>query len=119
MWGLAVHPDDELFATAGHDKNIALWRKNKLLWTTQVLNTDLRIIFQIKLYQIFQVGYECISLCFHPFGIALAAGSTEGHLIILNAESGAVGATVRVCGSPLNCVGYNPGELSNLLAKII
>ncbi|KAI4460973.1 wd-40 repeat protein [Holotrichia oblita] len=90
LWGLAVHPDDELFATAGHDKNIALWRKNKLLWTTQV-------------------GYECISLCFHPFGIALAAGSTEGHLIILNAESGAVGATVRVCGSPLNCVGYNPG----------
>ncbi|KAK9717160.1 HELP motif [Popillia japonica] len=93
LWGLAVHPDDELFATAGHDKNIALWRKNKLLWTTQV-------------------GYECISLCFHPFGIALAAGSTEGHLIILNAESGAVGATVRVCGSPLNCVGYNPaGDL--------
>ncbi|GJQ75573.1 hypothetical protein Trydic_g17654 [Trypoxylus dichotomus] len=90
LWGLAVHPDDELFATAGHDKNIALWRKNKLLWTTQV-------------------GYECISLCFHPFGIVLAAGSTEGHLIILNAESGVVAATVRVCGSPLNCVGYNPG----------
>lgn len=36
LWGLAVHPDDELFATAGHDKNIALWRKQKLLWTTQV-----------------------------------------------------------------------------------
>lgn len=89
LWGLAVHPDDELFATAGHDKNIALWRKNKLIWTTQV-------------------GYECISLSFHPFGIALAAGSTEGHLIVLNAETGVAMATVRVCGSPLNCVGYNP-----------
>ncbi|XP_065155332.1 echinoderm microtubule-associated protein-like CG42247 isoform X3 [Atheta coriaria] len=89
LWGLAVHPDDELFATAGHDKNIALWRKNKLIWTTQV-------------------AYECISLAFHPFGVALAAGSTEGHLIILNAETGAAMATLRVCGSPLNCVGYNP-----------
>lgn len=36
LWGLAVHPDDEVFATAGHDKNIALWRRHKLLWTTQV-----------------------------------------------------------------------------------
>lgn len=36
LWGLAVHPDDEMFATAGHDKNIALWRKNKLIWSTQV-----------------------------------------------------------------------------------
>lgn len=37
LWGLAVHPDDELFATAGHDKNIALWRKHKLIWACQVL----------------------------------------------------------------------------------
>ena len=36
LWGLAVHPDDEVFATAGHDKNIALWRKNKFIWTLQV-----------------------------------------------------------------------------------
>ncbi|XP_044731561.1 echinoderm microtubule-associated protein-like CG42247 isoform X2 [Chrysoperla carnea] len=89
LWGLAVHPDDELFATAGHDKNIALWRKQKLLWTTQV-------------------PYECVSLCFHPFGMALATGSTEGHLVVLNSETGAVVTTLRVCGSPLSCLGYNP-----------
>lgn len=94
MWGLAVHPDDELFATAGHDKVIALWRKHKPIWTTQV-------------------SFECISLAFHPFGVALAAGSTEGHLVILNAESGVVAATIRVCGSPLSCVGYNPCKTSN------
>ncbi|XP_072377492.1 echinoderm microtubule-associated protein-like CG42247 isoform X2 [Diabrotica undecimpunctata] len=93
LWGLAVHPDDEVFATAGHDKNIALWRKNKLIWVTQV-------------------SFECISLCFHPFGVALAVGSTEGHLLIINSESGIVVNTIRVCGSPLNCVGYNPtGDL--------
>nr|XP_023030237.1 echinoderm microtubule-associated protein-like CG42247 [Leptinotarsa decemlineata] len=93
LWGLAVHPDDEIFATAGHDKNIALWRKNKLIWVTQV-------------------SFECISLSFHPFGVALAVGSTEGHLIIINSETGVVVNTIRVCGSPLNCVGFNPsGEL--------
>lgn len=54
--------------------------------------------------------YECVSLCFHPFGVALAVGSTEGYLVILNAETGAIVTTVRVCGSPLNCVGYNPGS---------
>ncbi|XP_054286696.1 echinoderm microtubule-associated protein-like CG42247 isoform X2 [Macrosteles quadrilineatus] len=89
LWGVAVHPDDELFATAGHDKNIALWRKHKPVWTSQV-------------------AFECVSLSFHPFGVALAAGSTEGHLVVLNAETGAVVATVRVCGSPLSCLGYNP-----------
>ncbi|EEB10507.1 WD-repeat protein, putative [Pediculus humanus corporis] len=89
LWGLAVHPDDELFATAGHDKNIALWRRNKLIWTIQV-------------------QYECVSLSFHPFGSALATGSTEGHLIILNAENGTLITTVRVCGSPLTCVSYSP-----------
>ncbi|KAL1502858.1 hypothetical protein ABEB36_007938 [Hypothenemus hampei] len=89
LWGLAVHPDDEVFATAGHDKNIALWRKTKLVWTTQV-------------------SFECISLAFHPFGVALVAGSTEGHLLVFNSESGQLLNTLRVCGSPLNCIGFNP-----------
>ncbi|BES89722.1 HELP motif [Nesidiocoris tenuis] len=90
LWGLAVHPDDELFATAGHDKIIALWKKHKLIWTNQTT-------------------YECVSLSFHPFGVALAAGSSEGHLVVLNAENGNIITTVRVCGSPLNCLGYSPG----------
>ncbi|XP_077276586.1 doublecortin-domain-containing echinoderm-microtubule-associated protein isoform X2 [Temnothorax americanus] len=93
LWGLAVHPDDEVFATAGHDKNIALWRRHKLLWTTQV-------------------GFECICIAFHPFGVALAAGSSEGHLLVLAADTGAAVATLRVCGSPLSCIGYNStGEI--------
>ena len=60
---------------------------------------------------LFQGLYECVSLCFHPFGVVLAAGSTEGHLVVLNAENGAPVVTIRVCGSPLNCLGYNPGNL--------
>ncbi|KAI9587257.1 hypothetical protein GQX74_003104 [Glossina fuscipes] len=92
LWGLAAHPEDELFATAGHDKHIALWRKSKLIWTIQT-------------------GYECVSLAFHPFGTALAAGSTEGHLLVINCENGAVMLTLRVCGSPINCVAYNQGTI--------
>jgi microtubule-associated protein-like 1/2 len=53
------------------------------------------------------VGYECISLSFHPFGSALAAGSSEGHLIVVNGETGSTMLTLRVCGSPLNCLEFN------------
>lgn len=48
LWGLAVHPDDELFATAGHDKNIALWRKHKLIWQTQVSYLTVIIILCLE-----------------------------------------------------------------------
>ncbi|GBP26157.1 Echinoderm microtubule-associated protein-like CG42247 [Eumeta japonica] len=88
LMGLAVHPDDEMFATAGHDKNVALWRGHKMVFATQV-------------------GYECVSLAWHPGGGALAVGSTEGHLVILNADAGTHVATLRVCGSPLTCLHYN------------
>lgn len=57
-----------------------------------------------------QSPHECVSLSFHPFGAALAAGSTDGHLIVLNAEAGNTVATVRVCGSALSCLSYNPGS---------
>jgi len=40
--------------------------------------------------------------------VALAAGSSEGHLLVLAADTGAAVATLRVCGSPLSCIGYNP-----------
>lgn len=52
LWGLAVHPDDEVFATAGHDKNIALWRKNKFIWTLQVHSFE----FSLDLLQLYFLG---------------------------------------------------------------
>lgn len=86
-----MHPEDELFATAGMDKTVILWRKHKLIWTMAV-------------------DFECISLAFHPFGSALAVGTTAGHLLVLSAESGELMATVRVCAAPLNCVAFNQGS---------
>jgi len=74
--------------------------------------TITNILFNVQCINVlFQGLYECVSLCFHPFGVVLAAGSTEGHLVVLNAENGAPVVTIRVCGSPLNCLGYNPGNL--------
>lgn len=61
----------------------------------------------------FQVGFECICIAFHPFGVALAAGSSEGHLLVLAADTGAAVATLRVCGSPLSCIGYNPSKFNS------
>lgn len=61
-----------------------------------------------------QITYECVSLTFHPFGTALVAGSVEGYLIILNAENGSVVSSVRVCGSALTCMGFNPGNINNV-----
>lgn len=113
LWGLAAHPEDEVFATAGHDKHIALWRKQKLLWSTQVGYECV----SVRVYRCsfgsdrfyFVVVFFQVSLAFHPFGSALAAGSTEGHLLVLNAENGATMLTLRVCGSPLNCIAFNQG----------
>lgn len=60
-----------------------------------------------------------MSLAWHSGGGALAAGSTEGHLVVLNADAGAHVATLRVCGSPLNCLQYNSGKNHfSLLTKI-
>lgn len=61
------------------------------------------------IYIYVQITYECVSLTFHPFGTALVAGSVEGYLVILNAENGSVVSSVRVCGSALTCMGFNPG----------
>lgn len=61
-----------------------------------------------------QLGYECISLAFHPFGSALAAGSSDGHLVVVNAETGSTMLTLRVCGSALNCLEYN--QIGDMIA---
>lgn len=86
----AVHPEDELFATAGMDKAIILWRKQKLIWNVAV-------------------DFECISLIFHPYGSALCVGTTAGNLLVLSVESGEVLSTVRVCAAALNCMAFNQG----------
>ncbi|CAL4086301.1 unnamed protein product, partial [Meganyctiphanes norvegica] len=90
LWGLAVNQLDGTVATAGYDKHIIKWRDNQLDWRIQAQS-------------------ECVSVAVHPQGTVIAAGTIDGHLIVLNANTGLHVATVRVCGSPLSCISYNPG----------
>ena len=95
VWGhsqrldaIAVHPDDFAFVSAGHDKFVVKWRKQKVLWKVSVQT-------------------ECVCVAYHPSGIAIAAGTLDGHAVILNAENGSHITTLRVCGAPINALAYN------------
>ena len=97
VWGhsqrldaIAVHPDDFAFVSAGHDKFVVKWRKQKVLWKVSVQT-------------------ECVCVSYHPSGVAVAAGTLDGHAVILNAETGAHITTLRVCGAPINAIAYNRG----------
>ncbi|XP_071537716.1 LOW QUALITY PROTEIN: echinoderm microtubule-associated protein-like CG42247 [Panulirus ornatus] len=90
LWGLAVNHMDGSVATAGYDKHIIKWRDNQLEWRIQAQS-------------------ECVSVAVHPQGSRIAAGTIDGHLVVLNGHTGHHVTTLRVCGSPLSCLAYNPG----------
>ncbi|KAG7176429.1 Echinoderm microtubule-associated protein-like 2, partial [Homarus americanus] len=51
---------------------------------------------------------ECVSVAVHPQGSRIAAGTIDGHLVVVNGHTGQHVTTLRVCGSPLSCLAYNP-----------
>ena len=53
------------------------------------------------------VQTECVCVAYHPSGVAIAAGTLDGHAVILNAENGSHITTLRVCGAPINALAYN------------
>ena len=70
VWGhshkleaIAPHPDDLAFISAGYDKIVAKWRKQKILWK---VNTQA----------------ELISAAYHPTANVVAAGSIDGHFVV-------------------------------------
>ena len=76
------------FITAGFDKIVAKWRKQKILWK---VNTQ----------------SELISAAYHPTASVVVAGSIDGHFVALNAETGVHVCTVRVGSAPLNAMKFN------------
>jgi len=95
VWGhshkleaIAPHPDDLAFISAGYDKIVAKWRKQKILWK---VNTQA----------------ELISAAYHPTANVVAAGSIDGHFVVLNGETGVHVCTVRVGAMPLNHLKFN------------
>ena len=93
LLALATHPTDVSFVTAGTDRHVVKWRRTKLIWRLGVV-----------------VG-ECLAVGYHPQGGVLAVGTADGHLVIVNEESGAHVTTIRVCGSAVNAVKYNLGRM--------
>ncbi|XP_069955573.1 echinoderm microtubule-associated protein-like CG42247, partial [Cherax quadricarinatus] len=90
LWGLAVNHTDGSLTTAGYDKNIIKWKKNHLVWRIQAQS-------------------ECVSVAVHPQGARVAVGTVDGHLVVINSDSGQHLTTIRICASPLSCLAYNPG----------
>ena len=99
VWGhcgkleaIAPHPDDLAFISAGYDKVVAKWRKQKILWKVSTQS-------------------ELISAAYHPSANTVIAGSLDGFAVVLNAETGHHITTVRICAAPLNALKFNrPGS---------
>ena len=95
VWGhtgkleaIAPHPDDLAFISAGYDKVVAKWRKQKILWKVSTQS-------------------ELISAAYHPSSNTVVAGTLDGFAVVLNAESGVHVSTVRICSAPLNELKFN------------
>nr|CAD7260679.1 unnamed protein product [Timema shepardi] len=92
LWGLAVHPDDELFATAGHDKNIALWNRQKLIWSTQVTIYTVTLFFlswQVKLISI-NTSVAAWSNALLMMGGSRFKSQLAGDMIAIGSQNGSV-----------------------------
>ena len=90
MKALAVHPDDLAFVTAGiTDRTVAKWRKQKVAWKVRL-----------------QGG--CSSVTYHPSGNVVAVGTDDGHLIVLEGESGTHVTTIKIAGAAINAVAFSP-----------
>ncbi|XP_046338524.1 echinoderm microtubule-associated protein-like 6 isoform X1 [Haliotis rufescens] len=71
VWGLAVHPSQEVYATASDDKTLRLWE----------LGAENKMINYKELKQ----PARCVT--FSPDGKAIAIGHRDGSFVVVNAES--------------------------------
>lgn len=77
LWGLAVHPTKEWFATGSDDKTIRLWT---LDGHRQLCKRSIK--------------EKCRSLCFSPDGDLMAAGMENGSFLLLRTKECVVGMLV-------------------------
>jgi microtubule-associated protein-like 1/2 len=90
LWGLAIHPTQPVFATAGYDRNILRWKSHRPEWRVQV-------------------QYECTSAAFNHDGSLIAVGSINGHITILKGDSGKHVSTFRSSNAPVSHMAFSPG----------
>ena len=61
-----------------------------------------------------QISSEGVSCSVHPLDTVVAVGSMDGYLYVFKLSDGAQVGSFRVCGQPLNCVSYSPGQTACL-----
>ena len=59
---------------------------------------------------VFQISSEGVACSVHPLDTVVAVGSQDGYLYIFKLSDGAQVGSFRVCGQPLNCISYSPGQ---------
>ena len=57
---------------------------------------------------------EAVSAAYHPSASTVGVGTLDGHVVVLNGETGAHMTTVRVCGAPINAMAYNKVSGNNI-----
>jgi microtubule-associated protein-like 1/2 len=85
--GVATCPNDVSFVTVGSDRLIACWRRTKLIWKQ---NSPV----------------EPLCIGYNPQGTVVAAGLSDGNMVILKAETGDHVTTARVCGSAITAIRF-------------
>ncbi|CAD5119118.1 DgyrCDS7761 [Dimorphilus gyrociliatus] len=89
--GLAVHPSEPFFYTAGQDSYVCKWSaaKKKMIWRIHV-------------------DISCSSLALDPHGKVLSVGTSNGRLIALNALTGDHLSSIQISNDLLDSVSYSP-----------
>ena len=80
LWGCAVHPKDQIFASCGADKTIRLWNENTMLMASDQFACDLK------------------ALDWSPNGAFIIAGDENGFIHLIDPQTlkslGSVGGTL-------------------------
>ena len=91
VWGLAIHPTSNKFATSGDDETIRLW--------------DSKAVQQIA---VTSVGSKVRALCFSVDGTQIAAATVSGSIIILSGDLQTKIKEISVAKSWVQTISFSP-----------
>jgi WD40 repeat protein len=77
LWGLTVHPTQQLFASCGADATIRIWKLNEMVQASEVFKTDMTAID------------------WSSDGNFLVAGDRNGYAYLVDAQTLKVNGTVK------------------------
>lgn len=120
--GLAADPKEAAFYSAALDQKVCKWNEKTLIWrtTTEVSRSFAgfslpKIAFQrlcFSCFLLFIEQFQCVSAAVHPSSQAMAAGSVNGTIFILNTKDGNIVSQLPVSQVCIGCLSFSPdGDL--------